>query len=192
MSWLEQLHYCKDPSQLWPTKSPFTESCMEEFFRQQQPTKAAPFVLNYQVKLSEEWNPVDISILLTLLAIGAFLIYRFSVWKMRVNSSEIWAQIVDQNDTVMIRLMDLAYPNSLYRLTAQDFVNRVMIKGIIFQVVKIIWPGLQIKHRVLSKVLTLPSIYVVNPLKGMRLARILASRYEFLLFAKDCGSKKYK
>jgi hypothetical protein len=72
------------------------------------------------------------------------------------NSSEIWAQIVDQNDAVMIRLMDLAYPNSLYRFTAQDFVNRVMIKGIIFQVVKIIWPGLQIKHRVLSKVLTLP------------------------------------
>ena len=40
--------------------------------------------------------------------------------------------------------------------------------------------------------LTLPAEYVVNPLKRMRLARILASKYEFLLFAKDCGTKKYQ
>jgi hypothetical protein len=90
---------------------------------------------------------------------------------------------------VMMNLISLPYPSVLYRFTADDFVKRISINGCIQHTVTILRPGFQIRHKVLSKITLLPTTYVVNPLKGIRLARILAYIYEFLLCVKYCNSK---
>jgi hypothetical protein len=165
---------------------------LEEFFETKPPIVPTPFTFNYQLKLGTDLYPVDVCILLTVLAILIYLICRFATWKLKPNSTEILAQIVGEQDTIMLKLITLPYPSSLYRFTAIDFVKRISITGCIRPTVTILWPGFQIHNKVLAKITLLPLTYTVNPMKGIRLTRILTSRYEFLLFAKDCNSKQHK
>ena len=165
---------------------------LEDFFQKQWSTTTSVPSFDYKPQVSAEYHVLDFSILFMLIVITLYLISQSVVRQRRRNNMYVFAHIVGRHEHVMVPILKLPHRSNLYRFTADRFVERISIEGIIFPQIRIRWPSFMIQHTVLTRTTRLPTACRISFLQAMRLRNILTSEFELLMFIQDGNAQNFK
>ncbi len=105
---------------------------------------------------------------------------------------QIFIDIIGAQDNVTVSLMTLPHHSGMYKFRATTFVDRISVQGCLFPQLHLTWPSFIIQHKFLSKQVKLPTRCKINPYQARKIARILNTSFELLLFTRDGNSQIYR
>jgi hypothetical protein len=170
---------------------------LEEFLRQKSekistPTTFFNIPFKYEPQVSRDFHVLDLFILLTIIAICLYLLWRNFRRRQQAHTFEIVLEIVNRYDRVKISLMKLPHTADSYVFSASEFISYLSLRGLQKPKLHIHWPTLKIKHRLLAMTIDLPPIHSVSYWTACKLRKILSSNYEVLLFTRQLNTNIYQ
>jgi hypothetical protein len=170
---------------------------LEEFLRQKQekittPTTFFNIPFKYEPQVSRDFHVLDLFILLTIIAICLYLLWRNFRRRQQAHTFEIVLEIVNRYDRVKISLIELPHTADSYVFSASEFISHLSLRGLQKPKLHIHWPTLKIKHRLLAMNIDLPPIHSVSYWTACKLRKILSSNYEVLLFTRQLNTNIYQ
>jgi hypothetical protein len=170
---------------------------LQEFLSQKQEkitTQKTFFniLFKYEPQVSRDYHVLDLFILLTIIAICLYLLWRNFRRRQQAHTFEIVLEIVNRYDRVKISLIELPHTADSYVFSASEFISYLSLRGLQKPKRHIHWPTLKIKHRLLAMTTDLPPIHSVSYWTACKLRRILSSNYEVLLFTRQLNTNTYQ
>jgi hypothetical protein len=170
---------------------------VEEFVRQKQirTITAMPFFnlhFKYEHKVSNDFHVLDLLILLTIISICFYLLWRNFRRRQREHTFEIVLEEINRYDRVKIQIAELPLSAESYTFTATEFISHLSLRGSKQPKLHIHWPTLKIKHRLLAINTDLPPIHSINYWTAFKLRRLLSCNYEVLLFTRELNTDIYQ
>jgi hypothetical protein len=164
---------------------------LEEFFY--RPTTSNPnrFVIDYKPEISGQFHVLDFVVVVLLTFIGSYIIYQFIITKRRRNSFQIIMDVFGTHGRTTMTVMHLPHHSSMYHYKADSFIERLSIRGILFPHLSILWPSFSVEHKFLAQKFAMPQSLLINPWQAYKLRRIIASRFEVLLLARNANADTY-
>jgi hypothetical protein len=145
---------------------------LEEFLKQKSEKISTPATFfnipfKYEPQVSRDFHVLDLFILLTIIAICLFLLWRKFKRRQQAHSFEIVLEIINRYDRVKISLMKLPHTADSFGFAASEFISYLSLRGLRKPKLHIHWPTLKIKHRLLTMTVDLPPITQCQLLDSM-------------------------
>jgi hypothetical protein len=170
---------------------------LEDFLKQKTEKTSTPATyfnipFQYEPQISRDFHVLDLFILLTIIAICLYLLWRNFRRRQQAHSVEIVLEILNRYDRIKITLITLPHTADVYTFSAQEFISYLSLRGLKKPQLHIHWPSLKIKHKLLNMTVDLPPIHSVNYWTACKLRKILSSNYEVLLFTRQLNTNIYQ
>jgi uncharacterized membrane protein YwaF len=148
--------------------------------------------LKFEPQISRDFHVLDLFILLTIIAICLYLLWRKFKSRQQAHSLKSFWKLLNRYDRVKISLMKLPHTADSYTFSRHEFISYLSLRGLRKPKLHIHWPTLKIKHRLLNMTVDLPPIHSVNYWTACKLRKILSSNYEVLLFTRQLNTNIYQ
>jgi hypothetical protein len=155
------------------------ENQLEQFRKNRLTTTTSRPLISlpdYRPTISPDSHVIQLFILITLLAIFAYFLWR-KIWARRhAHETQLVLELSNRNEQVKIPLLTLNHSVELYTFSASEFVTHLSIQRQLIKATMFIsWNSFRIKHRFLSRVYELPTTVTLDILTVCRAQRILNS-----------------
>jgi hypothetical protein len=157
-----------------------------------EPARTIKSFMEHQPQLSDEYHTLDALIIIMLMAIFLYLVTCFAKKQFYANTTDFFLEFINDTKRLSIHLGNLPHSAMMYTFHASSFVENVEVGWGFLPKVKLTWSTLTMKHKHLRTVIRIPLQCRINWLQALTLRRILASRFELLIFVKDAATEEYK
>lgn len=167
---------------------------VEQFLHRMFTTTVSPFqfALDYRPQLSPDFHALDLMILLLLIAIWSYYLFRAFKRYHNKDKFELALELVTKYERIKLPLLHLFHTADMWQFTATDYVQHISMTIATQPLLNFEWPALKMSHKLLNLQQSLPTTYRLSYFQAFQLRRILAQNSEILLVSRQLTSHFYR